>query len=361
MKYEEIIKLITYVWNAEGKMPTLVSPKGSGKTSLARAIADRNGWKFKQIILSTKEAIDMEGMPYVVDGEVHKTYPDWYQDIHKHLTEHPEAHVLVLWDEIHDAPTEVRNAMKELILHHVLPDGTPISPNVHFMGAMNTEQDSEGFVDFGGALQDRLFMISYKPDVDEWHTLFKDNFGSPQTDREKEIRTKLSKFLAINPHLLENRKPVSAKTYGITEEAEAKVIEYNTPNRRNWDNLARLMAQTQDDAELKHMQKTMFISTVGMECWRNYKEYISTENKPLSTYKWDGEPDEISQQVNRLKAETNVDKQAEYFVRAHKYCQNKEVVASLLPDILKNAISKYGIEYRTKLPEFYEIYQKIGA
>ena len=105
----------------------------------------------------------------------------------------------------------------------------------------------------------------------------------------------------------------------------------------------------------------MFLENVGLECWRNYKEYISTENKPLSTYKWDGEPDEISQQINRLKAEKDVDKQAEYFVRAHEYCKNKEVVASVLPDVLKNAIGKYGIEYRNKLPKFYEIYQKIGA
>ena len=78
-------------------------------------------------------------------------------------------------------------------------------------------------------------------------------------------------------------------------------------------------------------------------------------------YKWDGEPDEISQQVNRLKAEKDVDKQAEYFVRAHEYCANKEVVASMLPEVLRNAIGKYGIDYRSKLPEFYKVYQEIGA
>ena len=109
------------------------------------------------------------------------------------------------------------------------------------------------------------------------------------------------------------------------------------------------------------MRKNMFMENVGLECWRNYKEYIATENKPLDKYKWDGEPDEISQQINRLKAEKDVDKQAEYFVRAHEYCKNKEVVASVLPDVLKNAIGKYGIDYRNKLPEFYKVYQEIGA
>ena len=210
-------------------------------------------------------------------------------------------------------------------------------------------------------MKDRWAFIPFDFPVEEWHAMYKDNFGKPMSEREKKIREKLSKFLTTNPHLLEGRKPLKASAYGITDEVHATTIENSTPNRRNWDNLARELAQCKDDEEEKKFRKNMFIENVGLECWRNYKEYISTENKPLSTYKWDGEPDEISQQINRLKAEKDVDKQAEYFVRAHEYCKNKEVVASVLPDVLKNAIGKYGIEYRDKLPEFYEIYKKIGA
>ena len=120
--------------------------------------------------------------------------------------------------------------------------------------------------------------------------------------------------METNPHLLEGRKPLKASAYGITDTSEATTIEYATPNRRNWDNLARELAQTKDEEEEKSMRKNMFMENVGLECWRNYKEYIATENKPLDKYKWDGEPDEISQQVNRLKAEKDVDKQAAYFV-----------------------------------------------
>ena len=105
----------------------------------------------------------------------------------------------------------------------------------------------------------------------------------------------------------------------------------------------------------------MFMENVGLECWRNFKEYIATENKPLDKYKWDGEPDEISQQVARLRAEKDVEKQIEYFMRAHEYCQNKEVISSLLPAVLENAIKKYGLDWRKKFPEFYKVYQKDGA
>ena len=234
-------------------------------------------------------------------------------------------------------------------------------PHLRIIGAMNPADDLEGYVEFSNAMKDRWAFMPFNPPVDEWHALFKESFNRQQTDRERSIRADISRFLTVNPHLLEHRKPLNAASYGVTDTAEATTIEYATPNRRNWDNLARELAQTENDEELKHLRKSIFMENVGLECWRNYKEYIATENKPLSTYKWDGEPDEISQQVARLKAEKDVDKQAQYFVRAHEYCANKEVIASLLPDVLRNAIAKYGIDYRTKLKDFYDIYQKIGA
>lgn len=351
---EELTKRIIYKWEADTKTPLLLASPGSGKTAYVNYLANKLGVGIRTVNLSTFEEIDMNGMPYI-DPDTHKikvTKPAFIEGM--------KDGDILFFDEVNLASSGTRNALQTFILSKLLPDGTP-APRVRIIAAMNVGEDLESVADFSPAMKDRWAYIPFNFPVDEWHKLYKDNFNKPQTYREKEVRNKLSKFLTTNPHLLEKRKPISAKTYGITDPYEAEAVEAGTPNRRNWDNLARELARTENDEELKRMQKNMFIENVGMECWRNYKEYISTENKPLSTYKWNGEPDEISQQVNRLKAETDVDKQAEYFVRAHKYCQNKEVVASLLPDILKNAISKYGIEYRTKLPEFYEIYQKIGA
>ena len=121
------------------------------------------------------------------------------------------------------------------------------------------------------------------------------------------------------------------------------------------------MAQTKNDEELKPLRKTMFIGMVGIECWRNYKEYLGTKSKPLSEYMWNGEPDEITQQVARLKAEKDVDKKVAYYERMVEFCANKEIVASILPDVLASAIGKHGLAYQQKYPKFYEIYKKIGA
>ena len=340
----ELETLIKMVWASEGKMPVLVGEPGCGKTTTVNAMAKKDGAYLKVLNLSSFEAIDMNGMPYVVDGKLLVSDPAWYTEVHNYLEEHPDGIVYVLFDEISNAPTDVRNTLLELVLHHMLPDGRKVNERVKFIAAMNTAKDLEGFVEFSNAFKDRMFMIPFVTDAAEWRKQYESNFGKPQSDREKSIRKELSKFLEINPQLLEGRKPLSAKAYGITDEAEATTVEYTTPNRRNWDNLARLMAQTKNDDELKPMRKTMFIGMVGLECWRNYKEYIGTKSKPLSEYKWDGEP-----------------KQVQYFERAYEYCQNKEVVASILPYVLKNAIGKHGLEYHQKYPKFYEIYRKIGA
>lgn len=349
---DDLATRIIYKWEAGGKKPMLVGKPGCGKTAFMNYLADRLGVKIRVINLSTFEGVDANGMPYINNGEINISKPWWLKDL-------KDGDILGL-DEFSNAQSEVRNAFLQIILDLILPSGAKM-PKLRIIGAMNPAEDLEGYVEYSNAMKDRWAFMPFDFPVDEWHKLYKDNFGKPQTEREKKIREKLSQFLTTNPHLLEGRKPLKASAYGITDASHATTIEYSTPNRRNWDNLARELARTKDEEEMKKMQKDMFMENVGLECWRNYKEYISTENKPLSTYKWDGEPDEISQQINRLKAEKDVDKQAEYFVRAHEYCKNKEVVASVLPDVLKNAISKYGIEYRNKLPKFYEVYQKIGA
>lgn len=351
---EDLIKRIEYKWEADTKTPLLLASPGSGKTAFVNYLANTLDVDIRTVNLSTFEEIDMNGMPYI-DPDTHKikvTKPAFIEGL-------KDGDVL-FFDEVNLASSGVRNALQTFILSKLLPDGTP-APRVRIIAAMNVGEDLESVADFSPAMKDRWAYIPFNFPIDEWHTLYKDNFGKPQTEREKKIREKLSKYLTINPHMVEKRKPISAKTYGITDPYESAAAEAGTPNRRNWDNLARELACTKDDSEMKHMQKNIFIENVGLECWRNYKEYILTENKPLSTYEWDGEPDEISQQINRLKGETNVDKQVAYFARAYKYCKSKEVIMSLIPEILKNAIDKYGIEYRNELPEFYEIYSKVGA
>ena len=351
---DDLAKRIIYKWQADGKKPMLVSTPGKGKTAFVNYLAETLNVNIKAINTSTFEGVDANGMPYI-NPDTHEldiSKPFWLEGL-------KDGDILFL-DEFSNAPSEVRNAFLQIILDQKLPSGADM-PHLRIIGAMNPASDLEGYVEFSNAMKDRWAFIPFDFPVDEWHKLYKENFGKPQTEREKKIRAKLSAFLITNPHLLEGRKPLKASAYGITDESEATTIEYATPNRRNWDNLARELAQTADENEEKKMRKGMFMENVGLECWRNYKEYIATENKPLDKYKWDGEPDEISQQINRLKAEKDVDKQVEYFMRAHEYCKNKEVVASVLPDVLRNAIGKYALEWHTKFPEFHKVYQEIGA
>ena len=357
---EELAQRIIYKWNIGGKKPMLVGKPGCGKTAFVNYLADKIGADLIVLNLSTFEASDMNGIPYL-DNETHEM--KWSDPFFvKRIIENAKQgkKTVVFTDEANLALSEVRNGLQTQIQTNRTPSGKEF-PEVWWIGAMNTTEDLESVADFSNAMKDRWAFIPFDFPVEEWREMYKNNFGKEMTPREKEVRAKLCAFLTTNPHLLEGRKPLKASAYGITDEVHATAIENATPNRRNWDNLAKELAQCKDEEEEKKMRKNMFIENVGLECWRNFKEYIATENKPLDKYNWDGEPDEISQQVNRLKAEKDVDKQAEYFVRAHEKCKNKEVVASILPDVLKNAIGKYGIDYRNKLPEFYKVYQEIGA
>ena len=355
---DDLAQRIIYKWQAGGKKPMLVGKPGCGKTAFVNYLAEKMGAELLVINMSTFEASDMNGIPYL-DQETHKvkwSLPFWAQQVIENYKDGKKT--IVFLDETNLANSEVRNGAQTTIQSGRTSSGEQL-PEIYWIGAMNTSEDLESVADFSNAMKDRWAFIPFDFPVEEWHKLYKDNFGKPQTPREKKIREKLSAFLTINPHLLEGRKPLKASAYGITDEVHATTIENSTPNRRNWDNLAREMAQTKDEEELKHFLKPMMVEIVGLECYRNYKEYISTENKPLNKYKWDGEPDEISQQINRLRAEENVDKQVAYFVRAHEYCKNKEVIASVATDVITNAIHKYSGEYKEKFPEFYNIMKEM--
>lgn len=349
---EELTARVIYKWKAGGKKPMLVGHAGCGKTAFINSLGEKLGVKVKAINTSTFEGIDANGMPYLNDGKLNISKPFWLEDLE-------EGDILFL-DEFSNAPTEVRNAFLQIILDQKLPSGAEM-PKLRIIGAMNPADDLEGYAEFSNAMKDRWAFMPFNFPVEEWKELYKDNFGKEQTENEKKVRKEIVEFLTTNPQLVENRKPLQASAYGITDSAEATPIEYAVPNRRNWDNLARELGQVEEEKDVKKFRKNMFIENVGLECWRNYKEFIATATKPLDKYKWDGEPDEITQQVARLKAEKNVDKQVEYFVRAYEFCANKEIVAGMLPDVLKNAIMKYGMDYKNKFEKFHEIYVKIGA
>lgn len=338
---EDFKKRVLAKWKAGGKKPMLVGHAGCGKTAFVSSLGEELGVQVKVINTSTFEGVDANGMPYLNDGTLQISLPFWLEGL-------KEGDVLFL-DEFSNAPTEVRNAFLQIILDQKLPSGASM-PELRIIGAMNPADDLESFADYSNAMKDRWAFMPFTIPVDDWRALYKEGFGRKMNDREVKVRAELLDFLKMNPQMLENRKPVSASTFGITDTAEATPVEYSYPNRRNWDNIARELAEF-DEGD-KAYKKDIFIENVGIESWRTYREWKATESKPLDTYNWDGEPDELSQQMNRLVAVKKADKAVEYFMRAHEKCKNRELVVSMLPKILEKAISEYSLGYRQKFPEF---------
>ena len=67
---EDLEKLIKMVWASEGKTPVLVGEPGCGKTTTVNALAEKDGAYLKVLNLSSFEAIDMNGMPFLNDGKL---------------------------------------------------------------------------------------------------------------------------------------------------------------------------------------------------------------------------------------------------------------------------------------------------
>lgn len=335
-------KRVMAKWVAGGKKPMLVGHQGVGKTAFVNALAKELGVACKVINTSTFEGIDANGMPYLVDGELKISLPFWLEGLE-------DGDVLFL-DEFSNAPTEVRNAFLQIIMDKKLPSGNCCMPDVRIIGAMNPADDLESFADFSNAMKDRWAFMPFTIPVNDWREMYADGFGRDISEREKEVRDDILEFLKVNPQMLENRKPVSAKTFGISDTAEATPIEYATPTRRNWDNLAREWA-CYDEEEDKRFKKDVFIENVGIEAWRNYREFVGTKAKPLDKYNWDGTPDELSQQSARLLATDDADLMGKYFTRAIEKCKQKELLAGMFPSVLGKLIDKYSLEYRNEFPE----------
>jgi hypothetical protein len=88
---------------------------------------------------------------------------------------------------------------------------------------------------------------------------------------------------------------------------------------------------------------------VGIVAYRTYNIWQASKNKPLETYKWNGDMNELSQQLNILLAEEDTTKQLKYFL--HGIEQNREFVITALNPVMTANFNANGGQIAPELLE----------
>lgn len=324
---DELLLNVEILWETGGKKPLLVGRPGVGKTAFVNKMGEELGVVVKVINTASFEGIDANGMPYLMKDELKISLPFWLEGL-------VDGDILFL-DEFSNAPTDVRNAFLQIILDGKLPSGRSM-PRLRIIGAMNTSIDLENYAEFSGAMKDRWAFIPFDIPKQEWLEMMLVGFDGEISDTEKAVRAEVVDFLKANLGMVENHKPIVASNFGVTDEVETLCVEYTTPNRRNWNNLCKALAHLYnkqlDIATEQTFKKKLYLQFVGIVAWRTYSKWLTSKGKPLSTYKWNGDVDELAQQMNILFTESDADKQLKYFLRGIEY--NREFVITGLTTVM---------------------------
>lgn len=133
---------------------------GVGKSSVARQVAEEEGIEFIDERMSQRDAVDVRGLPEIVDGNTVWTRPDFLPTKGKGI---------LFLDELNSAPALVQAACYQLVLEgrigdHKLPKGW------YVMGAGNKETDRAVVTRMPSALANRFAHINFEHDLEDWVT-----------------------------------------------------------------------------------------------------------------------------------------------------------------------------------------------
>lgn len=186
MKINDIKTFIGNLIDKNVQVPVLmVGGMGLGKSKIIDQLAREKGMQLVDLRLAQMEACDLIGMPYRdADGTTKWAQPGWW----------PKAGTkgIILLDELNRAPTDVRQAVFQLVLDrrlhtHTLPEGW----FVH--SAVNPDNGEYQVETLDKAMLRRFCVLTVTPDTEVWLAWAK---GSGA------IENNITEFISTNRGLL---------------------------------------------------------------------------------------------------------------------------------------------------------------
>jgi hypothetical protein len=260
MKASQVAKTLDVMIKA--KQPVFIwGPPGAGKSDTVKQAAKRYGGKMIDLRLPNFDAVDMRGIPAVIDGETvwmtPKTFPK-------------NGKGVIFLDELPQAPQIVQAAASQLILDrrmgdYVLPDGWVV------IAAGNRDTDRAATNRMPTHIANRFTHIDFEVDAADWITWAMANNINPM----------VIAFIAFRPELLHKFDP-------------AKRDEKAFPTPRTWAFVSNLLDQNIDDCMLD-----VIAGTVGMGAATEFIGFVRVFREMPSL-------DEIKAAPEKLKIPENV-------------------------------------------------------
>ncbi|MEW8956443.1 AAA family ATPase [Clostridium sp.] len=202
MKYSEALLTVKLILQSKD-VPLLIGESGIGKTSLARLLSEKEGYKLITIDANLLKEGEIGGLPTVEDYEttvdnikkkkkrtVYAVHTKLHS-INEYLKNNEDGKILLFIDEINRCDHAVQQELMNLILNREI-NGYELNPRVLVMAAMNPSNKYDAFedseyevVDMDPAQEDRFVWVEMEVDAKEW------------------IKWGMSKKAKIHPHILE--------------------------------------------------------------------------------------------------------------------------------------------------------------
>lgn len=216
----------------------LQGPPGIGKTNICEQIANRLNKKLVNFALPSCEAVDLRGLPQIINGRTH-----WACPLPK------EGSGILVLDEIASAPADVQVAA-----HHVVwsQEGSEIGAGNgwHIILTGNRSQDKTYYRALGAPLRNRIAMIEVEADPGVWVAWA----------MEQGINPLITGFIRWRPELL------TPKNGDIPNEGAF-------PSPRAWDQASRVLHLSGISADI---ESEMLRGLVGQGAHTELMAYLRT-------------------------------------------------------------------------------------
>jgi hypothetical protein len=260
---KEVLKAL--IESKVGVTPMLWGRHGIGKSSIVSALGEEIGYRTQTIILSQRDAVDLNGMLYIHEhptlGSVTSNHPpDWFADALQN------GNLILFLDEYNLSRREVINASAELINDRRL-NGRKLPDSVFIVCAGNPPDDERYDVSALSSMTlDRLMHIMVEPDLEATlqYARVADASGKSRWNEDA------INFLALNP-----------QSFYKPNENDSKFPVQIDYSPRSWERAQKMFGLTSLSMELR---RECMRGLIGPELATSFINYLSkpAAERPLT-------------------------------------------------------------------------------